>query len=228
MAQRQRKQQPGTEIGDVYTRIESFINRNGKIISAIVGIILVVIIGIFGFQFFYLQPKDKEAQEQMFQAQIYFEQDSFQVALQGDANYPGFLEIIKDYKWTDAANLAHYYAGISFLRTGDYEGAIEFLQDFSTHDQMLKSIKYGAMGDAYMEMGNSGEAINSYVQAAESSPNDLSSPIYLLKAGMAAEKNQKFAQAEEYYKRLRKNYPQTQEGQEAEKHIARVQAKQKS
>ena len=229
MAQRQRQQQQtGGDIGDIYTKIEAFINRNGKIISSVVGVILAVVIVIFGFRFFYLQPQEQEAQQQMFKAQLYFEQDSFRLALQGDANYPGFLGIIKDYQWTDAANLSHYYAGISFLKRGDYEGAVEFLKDFSTSDPMLKSVKYGAMGDAYMEMGQTGEAIDQYLRAADANPNKLSSPIYLQKAGMAAEKSQQYALAEEYYKRLRKNYPQTPEGQEAEKHIARVQAKQKS
>lgn len=228
MAQRQKQASAGTEISDIYTKIESFINRNGTIITSVVGVVLAVVIGVMGFRFFYLQPQQQEAQQQMFKAQLYFEKDSFQLALQGDANYPGFLDIIQDYQWTDAANVAHYYAGISYLQTGDYQGAVEFLGDFSTEDQMMRSIKFGAMGDAYMELSQPQKAIDHFLKAAKADPNEFSAPIYLKKAAMAAEKNQQYAKAKEYYQRLSKQYPETSEGKEAEKHLARVRAKTKS
>ncbi len=55
----------------------------------------------------------------MFMAEKYFAEDSLNLALNGDGNYSGFLQIIDDYKWSEAANLSHYYAGVIFFAPGE-------------------------------------------------------------------------------------------------------------
>ena len=70
----------------------------------------------------------------MFQAVYYFEQDSLVKALNGDGNNYGFLEIIDEYGFSEAANLSHYYAGVSYLKLGNYNNAISYLNSFSSSD----------------------------------------------------------------------------------------------
>ncbi len=53
---------------------------------------------------------EQEALKQMFVAENLFEKDSFNMALNGDGNAPGFLEIIDKYSSTPSGNLANYYA----------------------------------------------------------------------------------------------------------------------
>ena len=62
----------------------------------------------------------------MYQAERYLEMDSLKLALNGDGNYLGFLDIAKDYKFTTAGNLAKYSAGICYLHLGDYEKRLIF------------------------------------------------------------------------------------------------------
>lgn len=210
---------------NVYTRTEYFINENKSLITGIVSAIFIIIIGFLAFKYFYLEPKDQEAQSQMFMAQLYFEQDSFRLALYGDQNYPGFLKIIDDYGMTDAANLAHYYAGVSFLHLGDFEGAIEFLGDFDGDDTVVGAVALGAMGDAYMELGKTEEGIEYYKKAADYEDNVFSSPLYLMKAAMALEFVGKFEEAKKYYQELKEKYPESPQGRDIEKYIARVEGK---
>ena len=68
----------------------------------------------------------------MFMAEKYFELDSFNLALNGNTEHLGFLDIIDDYKRTKSANLANYYAGLCYYYLGDYELAIDYVSDFST------------------------------------------------------------------------------------------------
>jgi hypothetical protein len=56
----------------------------------------------------------------MFQAVRYFESDSLNLALNGDGNNLGFLQIVEDYSGTKAGNLANYYAGVIYLKQGNF------------------------------------------------------------------------------------------------------------
>ena len=203
-------------------RGEQFIEDNQKILTTLVVIIVIIASAYLGYKKYYLQPLEEEAQSQMFVAAQYFERDSFNLALKGDLNYPGFLTIIDDYSATDAANLASYYAGISYLQLGDYENAIDYLKSFSASDKMLKPISLGAIGDANMELGNKKEAVSYYQKAAKASANDFTTPIYLMKAGQTYEGLGDYKNALKVYKQIQNDYKKSVEGRVIQKYITRA------
>ena len=106
------------------SRSEQFIVDNQKTISVVVGVIIVAVAGFLGFRKLYLAPLEVEAKSQMFMAEQYFEMDSFDLAIYGDGNYLGFIDIINDYGLTKTGKLAHYYLGICNLRMGFFEDLI--------------------------------------------------------------------------------------------------------
>ena len=204
------------------SRSEQFIEDNQKIITTVV-VIIIAIVGIYlGYKKFYLAPLEDEAQSQMFVAAQYFERDSFNLALNGDVNYPGFLGIIDDYSATKAANLANYYAGISYLHLGQFENAIEYLESFSANDKMLKPISMGAIGDAYMELENKEDAVSFYLKAASASVNEFTTPIYLMKAGQAYELMGDYKNALKTYNQIKEKHKKSAEGRVIEKYITRA------
>ena len=150
MAQKKKQEQEtGFEnVESALSRTEQYIEENQKSLTIIVLIIIGIVGAYLGYKRFYVAPRDKEAQQQMFMAEKYFEQDSFRLALDGDGQYPGFIQIIDDYSVTKSANLAHYYAGISYLHMGNYEDAVDYLEEFSSDDIMIAPIALGALGDA--------------------------------------------------------------------------------
>ena len=101
------------EVEHVLTTAEYFFEKNAKIISIVFGAAVVVALLLLATHRFYTIPHETKAKEQIFTAEQYFEKDSFNLALNGDGNYPGFLDIIDNYGRTSAGNLAKYYAGIS-------------------------------------------------------------------------------------------------------------------
>ena len=210
-------------VEEAFSKTEHFIESNQKIIMIVIGILIVGVLGFFGFKRYYLAPREKEAQSQMFMAEKYFEQDSLKKALNGDGNYLGFLDIIDQYGITKSANLSKYYAGICYLKMGEYQKAIEYLKKFSGKDMVVAPMANGAIGDAYMELNNSEEAISYYTKAADMRDNDFTTPLFLKKAGMAYEIAGKYDKALEMYKRIKDNYPRSYEGSEIDKYIAYVQ-----
>ena len=138
--------------------------------------------------------------------------------------YPGFLQIIDDYGITKSANLAHYYAGISFLNLGNFEEAIYHLKKFKSKDQVVSAMATGAIGDAYMEMDDISTATSYYVEAATMRENEFSAPIFLMKAGNAYELQGNYSEALEMYETIKFDYPTSNEAREIDKYISRAEA----
>jgi tetratricopeptide (TPR) repeat protein len=213
-------------VEETLTRTEQWVENNQKTLSTIVFAIVGVIALYLAFDKFYVDPINEEAQQELFKSVSYFEADSFNLALNGVNGEYGLLDIIDDYGSTEAGNLANYYAGVCFLKTGDNESAIDYLSDFSSDDEVVSSVAYGSMGDAYMNTGEFDNAINYWTKAAFNSKNDFTTPIYLKRAAMALEEDGNLDRALEYYTIIQKEYSNSDEARDIDKFITRAQLKQ--
>jgi tetratricopeptide (TPR) repeat protein len=212
------------DVEEVYSKSEEFVNDNQNMIMTGVGVIVIIVAFIYGFNRYYLMPMEETASTEMFQAEQYFATDSFSLALNGDGNALGMLDVIEDYGSTDAGNLASYYAGVCYLQLGQHEDAIEHLNDFSPSGILGPAAK-GALGDAYASSGNMDKALSSYEAAADMDQNEFTTPIFLFKAGLAAEEVGDYNRAVRLYGKLKKDYANSREGRDAAKYLARSEAK---
>ncbi len=213
------------QVGNVLTKTEQYIEDNQKKLIIIVAAIIIVVGGYLGYKKLYLGPKETEAHQEMFMAEQYFAKDSFNLALNGDNLNKGFLYIIDEYGATHAGNLANYYAGICYYNLGQFEKSIEYLNDFSTDDNMLYPVSQGTIGDANLELGKMDEALACYQKAADEKRNDFTSPFYLMKAGFVLEKLNRWEDALSTYERIEKEFNRTNEGRKIEKYITRAKIK---
>jgi tetratricopeptide (TPR) repeat protein len=213
------------EVEHALTTAEMFFEKNSKIITIIFGTAVVISLLLLATHRFYSQPREVKSKEQMFVAEQYFEKDSFNLAINGDGNYPGFLDIIDTYGSTKAGKLARYYMGISDLHLGKYQEAIDYLENFKTEDLLLAPVVKGATGDAYCELGNREKAVKLYMEAAELNPNVFTSPKYYLKAGNTYEILGSKDKALATYKVIKDRYAESDEGKSIDKYIARLMAK---
>jgi len=223
MVKKQDKTEGGiVAVEEALSKTEHFIEKNQKLLTIIIGVIVIVVLVFFGFKRFYMAPKEKEAKEQMFMAERYFEIDSLNLALNGDGMYPGFLEIIDDYGMTQGANLSKYYAGICYLKMGNFDEAIDHLKSFKGKDQVLGPMAKGAIGDAYLELGQHGKAAGFYTEAADMKDNEFTTPLFLMKAGWTYEIQKDYKKALEIYERIKFSFPSSNEAREIDKYITRV------
>src|SRR5665648_280029 len=155
MAKNKKDASPQTisNVEQTLTRTEQFLEENYKTLLIVLGV-LVALVGIVWLGKLYINKRNDEAQSQMYQAERYLEMDSLNLALNGDGNYLGFLDIARDYKFTNSGNLALYCAGICYLNLGNYQEAIGFLNKYSKKDKVIGSLAIGATGDAYVESGD--------------------------------------------------------------------------
>lgn len=203
------------------SKTEEFVTKNKGLVFGVGAVLALIVAGFFGYQY-YKNSQNTKAQNEMFQAVHYFESDSLDLALNGDGNNLGFLDIIEEYGVSDAANLANFYAGAAYLKKGNYESAIEYLENFSADDLLVQARAYSLIGDAHMEKGDYEKAASFYKKAARYEPNKYFSPRYLLKAALAYEKNNNSEAAIEAYDTIINKYWDSNEFQTAKKYKARL------
>ncbi|MEL6535953.1 MAG: tetratricopeptide repeat protein [Bacteroidota bacterium] len=235
MATKQKKQtQPqsaenrGTELfessealAQQISKTEEFVKSNSTLVYVVAGVLLIGVAGILFFRY-YSDNQNRKAQEEMFQAQYYFERDSLNLALFGDGNNFGFLDIIDLYGGTQAGNLANFYAGTIYLKQGDFNEALNYLGDFSASDALVQPRAYALMGDAHMELNNYDDAGSNYDKAASSREDQRFSPRYLMKAGLAYELAGDYNEAIERYRQIIEDFPRSGEDANAKREKARL------
>jgi tetratricopeptide (TPR) repeat protein len=203
---------------------EEFLEENQKTISYVTGAIALIALLYFGYKYLYIAPREKSAVAAIYKAETQFAQDSFALALENPGGgFEGFLDIINNYSGTKTANLAKYYAGICYLNLGKYQEAVDYLEDYSAKDEVTSITKAGALGDAYAELGNNDKALSHYKKAVSGKANDVLTPYYLNKLAMWHYAQGQEKEALEYFQKIKKDFPESQESREAEKYIERFQ-----
>ncbi len=208
---------------DTFEKVQGAWAKYQKPFLLVLAVILIGGGGWYGYNQYILKPKEDKAAEALFKAQQYFSIDSSNLVLNGDGQNKGVLSIINSYSGTKSANLAHYYAGVTYLKMGDFNNAVKHLKDFSTSAKQIQLIAYGSLGDAYSELNKKEEAIASYKKAATTFVADESnSAEYLYRAALLEESTGKSKEALESFKELKEKFPRTEKGFQADKYINRL------
>jgi tetratricopeptide (TPR) repeat protein len=217
------KQAPESVSPEAAHKVESSFAKIQKPLLGAIVAALVIGGGWFAYQEYVSKPKEEKAAEALFKAEQYFAMDSSRLVLNGDGQYKGVLNVISNFGGTKAANLAHYYAGISYLKMGEFENAVKYLKDFSTDAKQVQLLATGCLGDAYAELNKKEEAITAYKKAASTFVEDeTNASEYLFRAALLLETTGKTEEALSLYKELKTKFPKTDKGFQADKYIYRL------
>jgi tetratricopeptide (TPR) repeat protein len=203
-------------------RVQVLYEKNKKVINGVLTVALVIVAAVFAYFRLYLGPREEKAAAKVFYAQQYFSADSLERALQGDGQHPGFIKVMRDYSGTKTANICHYYAGMCYLRLGNFKSAIKQLEDFNGKGTLLSTAAAGALGNAYLESGNVKKAIDQFEKAAADKNDAVQSPMYLLNLGAAYEMNKQPEEARKAYLRIRDEYPTSTQARDIDRILARL------
>lgn len=213
-------------------KTEEWVARNQKAIFAVVGAIALVTIGYLAYDKFIVDPKEDEAANDLYRAEKYFESaqsapeatDSlYKLALNGGEGKFGLLAVIENHEGTEAANRAHYEAGVAYINIGKYKEGIEQLEQFKTGDEILKAQSTGLKGAAYVQLNTKEyqqKGLDLYVEAAKATTNEAIAPYWLNKAAMLALELNKKDDALKYFQELKEKYSASQEASQADAFIA--------
>ncbi len=211
----------GAEIID---QARVFWSKNGKTASIVLGLLILVVAGYFGYRHYITGPKEQEALDKSFKAEEYYRMDSVALALNGDGVNPGFIRIAEKYSGTPSGNLARFYAGVCLIKLNQNDKAVKYLKDFETSSKPVQQRAYKLLGDAYGDMGKPAEAFDYYKKAAHYFEEDqMATADALFSAGYLAQHMlNKSDEAITLYKELKEKYPRTPQGFGVDKYLAQL------
>lgn len=210
--------------GRLWSQSEEFFRKNRKTILWIVAG-LVLVIGLYWGWKYYIAEQEKSASAKLFPVEYFFRNDSLNKVLKGEGKkYWSALKIASQYSLTQSASLAHYYAGVAYMKEGKFKEAIKELESFSSSDKVVQARAYCLIGDAYMELNQLDKAIKYYRKAAYYYANQYYSPMYLSKLALAYELKNDYKSAIAIYDEIIKEYYNSQERTNAQKYKARLEA----
>ncbi len=210
-------------LGEAMNKTEIFLEKNGRTIGYLFLGLLVVAALVFGYRSLIVAPRAERAAEMIAQAQSRFEAQvpDYELALSGDANGAGFLDVIEQYGSTPSGNLARHYAGICYLHLGDLDAAAGQLGKFSPLKGVAGAIvnaqNLGLQGDVAVEREDYAQAVKFYEKAVAAADNNMTAPLYLRKAALAAEAAGDKKAAAAFLQTILDTYPASMEAREAEK-----------
>lgn len=193
-------------------KVTGVFDQNKSAIIGIAAVAIAVIVGYFGFQW-YQNTQDAEGEKKLYNAVYAFESDSLAAASKD-------LAKVADEFGGNTQNLADLYLGVSLLKQGKYDNAIEKLKNFSSGDLLVQARAYSLIGDAYSEKKSYAEAIEFYKKASDYKSNKFFSPGYLLKLANAYEANKQSKEALDTYTAITEKYPESAESIPAKKYKA--------
>lgn len=195
------------ELDQEALQTERFLEKNAKFLSSIFGAVVLAVIGYFLYQQFVIAPKNAEATIAYLSAQKYLQQGKDTEALGGKsvAN-PGFLGTYNKYSNTDAGKLSAYNAGLLKFKEGKYQEAYDLLDKFSSNNDILMAMKYGAMADSKVNLNKADEALSLVEKAMDTSDDVYTSYYFTRKAGLLALALKKKEEAKKYFASIEEKY----------------------
>ena len=217
------KNEQAEAVVEAVSKTERFFQENGKRLTIISAVFVALCVVVFCWFKFAYQPKVAEAQGQMAIAEQNFRAGNYEVALNGDGNALGFVQVMDEYG-KKAGKAVYFYAGVCELQLGEWEQAIKYLEAYKGKDAILAARATACIGDAYVGLEDYNKALGYFEKAAAAADNMFAAG-YLLKAGAVAEKLGENAKALSFYKKIRDQYPQSMEAYDVDKYIGRIEAR---
>ena len=186
---------------------ERFIERHSKTLVGIFGALLVAVLGYFAYQQYVIKPKNEEATKSYLSAQKQLSEGKDKEALGGkSAANPGFLGTFNEFSGTDVGKLSAYNAGLLKFKEGKYQEAYDLLDKFSSDNEILTALKFGAMADCQSNLNKTAEALSTLDKAISASSDPYTSYYFTRKAGTLALALKKNAEAKKYFATIDEKY----------------------
>ncbi|MBQ7449726.1 MAG: tetratricopeptide repeat protein [Paludibacteraceae bacterium] len=219
MATKVKQQEENAVVEESFTKVGKWIIDNQNMLMWCLIVVLLIVLGVMAFNNYYRKPRAAAANEEVAKAVVYFAQQDYEKALNGDEeDCIGFLAINDKYGSTKGGKLAALYAGLCEYNLGEYEEAVRLMKKFSADDDIVDPAAKMKIGDAYAQLDDNKNAV-AYFEKAAQSGNEVLAPIALKKAGLAYQALGDEKAAQKAFNAIKEKYPQSSVASDIDKYI---------
>lgn len=194
-------------------------NKNLRLTTYIVGGLIVITLGYFAYLQFMWTPANEESKQKNYIGLNYATADSTDLAIDE------LRAQVNKYDGKIGGEVSQFVLARQLMTKGEFENAIKELEGVKVKDTYVAAMAVGLQGDCRSELKQYEEAANLYLEAAEINTNDMTTPMYLMKAGLCAEEIKDFETATTCYERIRDEFAAFASSKAIEKYIARAKNK---
>jgi tetratricopeptide (TPR) repeat protein len=177
---------------------------------------LILILGYFLYLQFIWKPANEKSKDAYWVGLNYAAKDSTNQAI--DELKP----VVKKYDGKIGGENAQFVLARQYMAKGEFKKALEELEGVNVEDTYVAAMVVGLQGDCHSEMKNYKKALESYLDAAAASENEMTTPMYLFKAGLCAEKEKDFEKATECYQKIKDDYSSYASQKVIDKYLTRA------
>ena len=175
-------------------------NKVLRYVTIGVGVLVIGILGYLLYRQFVYKPANEKSKNSYWEGLNYAAKDSTALAID-------YLESeVKKYDGKIGGEVAQFVLGRQLMANKDFEGAIKHLEGVDVEDTYVSIMAVGLQADCLSDMKKYEDAANKYLEAADMIENELTTPMYLMKAGLCAEEIKNFPKAAEFYLRIIDDY----------------------
>ena len=206
-----------------YARALNVFEGNPTMVYGVLGAIVLVVALFLGYN--WNQNRQNEtAMAEMAVAVQKYENAEYTASLEGDASFAGMVEIADRFGGTASGNLAHYYAGDAFFRTGDLDNALAHFESYSKDANYLGASAFAGEAAVHELKGDHERAGDLFSRAARVFQSDITSPIYLESAARAYTTAGASRKAKEAYEAIQDDFPDSASARNVDFFIAQINA----
>ena len=194
-------------------------NKKLRLITMAVGGIMIVGLGYFAYRQFIYVPANEKSKDNYWIGLNYAVADSTDIAIEELRSH------VKKYDGKIGGEVAQFVYARQLMTSGEFKQALKELEGVDVSDTYVSVMAIGLQADCHSELKAYDKAATMYLEAADLSNNEMTTPMYLMKAGLCAEEIKNFIIAKQCYERIRDSYSSYASQKGIEKYIARAKNK---
>ena len=190
-------------------------NKNFRLGTYIAGGVIVLLLGFLVYRQFMWKPANEKSKDSWWIGLNYAQKDSTDQAIDALRGQ------VKKFDGKVGGENAQFILARQYMAKGEFKKALTELEGVDVNDTYVSVMVVGLQADCQSELKKYEEAAELYAEAAEMEENDLTTPMYLFKAGLCYEKIKDFEKATECYQKIKDDYSAFAGQKSIEKYIAR-------
>lgn len=191
-------------------------NSKLRLVTMIVGGLIVLVLGYFIYRQFVYEPANEKSKENYWIGLNYATVDSTSMAIDELSVHA------KNFDGKIGGEVAQFVYARQLMTNKEFQKAIDELDGVNLSDTYASVMAKGLKADCLSELKKYEEAANLYLEVADINANDMTSPMYLMKAGLCAEELKDFEMATECYQRIKDDYAAFASQKSIDKYITRA------
>jgi tetratricopeptide (TPR) repeat protein len=206
-----------------YMKVTSFYDQYKKQIS--IGITAVVLVVIAVAVFVKNRADNNErALTQLASIHALYDAGQFQQAVDGvpAQNLVGLKSIVDNYGGTAGGDLAGFYLADSYFQLGKYKEALDAFESAGSSDALVEASRLAGIAACHEALGQFADAARYFEKAAGNDVTDGTAAEHLNSAVRNYALTGDKERAIDLLKRIKKNYPTTTYGRDADRFIAQL------